>query len=138
MTTNLTNIFTSSWLLAVAITSILLVGILAPTAFSQQSTVITFDAPGAGTGPGHTTLAINPAGAITGFYFDAGDAIHGFLRSPDGTIGTIDVPGAGTGPGQGTSPFSITSGGAIAGRYADANNVFSWFPARCGRRDHDV
>jgi hypothetical protein len=73
-------------------------------------------------------LAINPAGAITGFYFDAGDTIHGFLRSPDGTIGTIDVPGAGTGPGQGTNPFSITSGGAIAGRYADAN-IVSWFPA---------
>ena len=45
-------------------------------------TIITFDAPGAGTGPGQGTLsfAINPAGLITGFYVDAGDAIHGFLR----------------------------------------------------------
>src|SRR5262245_26453013 len=110
MTTNLTNIFTLARLLAAAITSILLLGIPAPTAFSEEPTVITFGAPGAGTGPGQGTqpFAINPAGAITGFYFDTGDAIHGFLRTPDGTIGTIDVPGAGTGLGQGTSPFSIT------------------------------
>ena len=81
------------------------------------STITTFDAPGAGTGPGQGTqpFAINPAGLITGFYFDAGDAIHGFLRTPDGTTGTIDVPGAGTGPGQGTTPFSITPAGAIVG-----------------------
>ena len=94
-----------------------------------EPTITTFDAPGAGTGPGQGTqpFAINPAGLITGFYFDAGDAIHGFLRTPDGTIGTIDVPGAGTGPGQGTTPFSITPAGAIAGRYVDASDVFHGF-----------
>src|SRR5678816_3366673 len=91
-------------------------------------TITTFDAPSAGTGPGQGTqpFAINPAGLITGFYFDAGDAIHGFLRTPDGTTGTIDVPGAGTGPGQGTTPFSITPAGAIAGRYVDASNAVSY------------
>ena len=141
MTTQLTNIFTSARLLAATMTSILLLGILAPTASSGTSdgflnfsnkpfvraepTITTFDAPGAGTGPGQGTqpFAINPAGLITGFYLDAGDAIHGFLRTPDGAITTFDAPGAGTGPGQGTRPFSINPGGTISGRYVDAGDV---------------
>ena len=141
MTTHLTNIFTSARLLAATITSILLLGILAPTASSGTSdgflnfsnkpfvraepTIATFDAPGAGTGPGQGTqpFAINPAGLITGFYLDAGDAYHGVLRTPDGAITTFDAPGAGTGPGQGTRPFSINPGGTISGRYVDAGDV---------------
>src|SRR5262249_8133223 len=137
-----TVVFASARLVAAAMTSILVLGILASAAFSGTSdgvlnfsntplvrpepTIITFDAPGAGTGPGQGTppFAINPAGLITGFYFDTGDALHGFLRTPDGTIVTFDVPGAGTGPGQGTTPFSITSAGAIAGRYVDGSDVF--------------
>jgi hypothetical protein len=44
--------------------------------------VITFNAPGAGTGPFQGTLAysINPGGAITGLYVDASNVDHGFLR----------------------------------------------------------
>src|SRR5262245_14178444 len=77
-------IFASARLLAAAITSILLLGILAPNAFSVEPTITTFDAPGAGIGPGQGTqpFAINPAGLITGFYFDAGDAIHGSCALP--------------------------------------------------------
>ena len=141
MTTHLTNIFTSARLLAATMTSILLLGILAPTASSGTSdgflnfsnkpfvraepTITTFDAPGAGTGPGQGTqpFAINPAGLITGFYLDAGDVYHGVLRTPDGAITTFDAPGAGTGPGQGTRPFSINPGGTISGRYVDAGDV---------------
>jgi hypothetical protein len=43
--------------------------------------LITFDAPGAGTGIGQGTIAAtpNPAGAIVGYYFDASNAVHGFL-----------------------------------------------------------
>jgi hypothetical protein len=138
-------IFTSARLLAAAMTPILLLGILASTASSGTSdgfrnfsntlfvrpepTVTTFDAPGAGTGPGQGTqpFAINPAGLITGFYLDAGDALHGFLRTRNGAITTFDAPGAGTGPGQGTTPFSINPAGAIAGRYVDASDVFHGF-----------
>jgi hypothetical protein len=145
MTTHLTNIFTSARLLAAATTSILLLGILAPTASSgtsdgllnlsnkpivgPQPTFTSFDAPGAGTGPGQGTqpFAINPSGLITGFFFDGGDAFHGFLRDRNGFITTFDAPNAGTGAGQGTSPFSITPGGAIAGRYVDASDVFHGF-----------
>jgi hypothetical protein len=42
------------------------------------------------------TMAINPAGAITGYYYDANQVYHGFLRARDGTLTTLDLPGAGT------------------------------------------
>ena len=51
----------------------------------RQPTIITFDAPGAGTtGPFQGTYAscINPAGVITGNYFDPSNVVHGFLRIP--------------------------------------------------------
>src|SRR6266536_789543 len=145
MTTHLTNTFTSARLLAAAMTSILLLGVLAPTASSgtsdgllnlsntpligPQPTITTFDAPGAGTGPGQGTLpfAINPAGTVLGYYIDAGDARHGFLRTPDGAITTFDAPGAGTGPGQGTTAFSINPEGTSAGRYIDASDACHGF-----------
>src|SRR4029453_13242438 len=130
-------------LLTAAITSMLLLGILAPSGSGGTSdgvlnfsntlfvcprpTIITFDAPGAGTGPGQGTIAfaINPAGTISGRYADAGGAIHGFLRTPDGTITTFDVLGAGTGPGQGTFAGNINPSEAIAGRYVDASGVLT-------------
>ena len=86
-------------LLTAAMTSMLLLGILAPSGsggtndgvlnFSNtpfvcpRPTIITFDAPGAGTGPGQGTItfAINPAGTISGRYADAGGAIHAILRT---------------------------------------------------------
>ena len=91
--------------------------------------IITFDAPGSGTGPGQGTIAfaINPAGTISGRYADASGAIHAIIRSPDGGIITFDAPGAGTGPRQGTRPFSINSAGATAGYYNDASGVFHGF-----------
>ena len=68
MTTQLTNIFTSARLLVAAVSSILLLGILAPVAsgatsdvsmkfrntplVGPQSGVTSFDAPAAGTGAG--------------------------------------------------------------------------------------
>ena len=94
-----------------------------------QPTITTFDAPGAGTGPGQGTIAfaINPAGTISGRYADASGAIHAILRAPDGTIISFDAPGAGTGPRQGTRPFSINPAGASAGYYNDASGVFHGF-----------
>jgi len=66
---------------------------------------------------------INPAGAITGTYFDASGVQHGFLRAPDGTFTTFDVPGA---VGL-TAAEGINLGGTIAGFYADASFVFHGF-----------
>jgi len=91
--------------------------------------IITFDAPGAGTGPGQGTLAgnINASGAITGWYIDTNDVSHGFVRAMDGTFTTFDSPGAGTGPGQGTSPYCNNARDAITGFYVDTNNTWHGF-----------
>src|SRR5262245_12506934 len=131
--------------LTAAMTSMLLLGILAPCGYGGTSdgvlnfsnmpfvcprhTIITFDAPGGGTGPGQGTItfAINPAGTISGRYADSGGAIHGFVRTRDGAIITFDAPGAGTGPRQGTRPFSINPAGTTAGYYNDASGVFHGF-----------
>jgi hypothetical protein len=45
----------------------------------------TFSAPGAGKGDwqGTQPTTINSKGAITGFYIDAGNVYHGFLRLAD-------------------------------------------------------
>ena len=53
---------------------------------AKDGTITTFDAPGAGTGPGQGSgifsEAINPSGAIAGAYIDSSNVFHGFLRTP--------------------------------------------------------
>jgi hypothetical protein len=93
------------------------------------TTITTFDAPGAGTGPRQGTIAfcLNPSGAIAGFTRDANNARHGFLRAPDGTFTIIDDPAAGTcstncgaiGNGQGTRAYAINPSGVITGFFTD-------------------
>jgi hypothetical protein len=96
--------------------------------------VITFDAPGAGTSAYQGTgcfaytdcsVLINNWGAITGYYLDANNVFHGFLRSPEGKFTTFDSPGADTNPGDfnGTLPNAINDAGVITGVYYDVNNV---------------
>jgi len=87
---------------------------------ASNGTVTEFDVPAAATGPGlGTTTAwaqcVNPAGAVTGYYFDQNGAIHGYVRNPDGTIATFDAPGAGTGSGQGLTPGPSTRRGQPRG-----------------------
>ena len=94
--------------------------------------ITTFDAPGAGTSAWLGTWSgwgccINPAGTLTGTYLDANGAVHGYVRSPDGTITEFDAPGAGTGAGQGTIGGLINDSGVIAGGYIDANGVSHGF-----------
>ena len=93
---------------------------------SHSPTYTSFDAPGAGTGPnqGTVSLAINPAGAITGYYIDASGVNHGFLRTTKGSITTFDPPGA---AGFGTQPYSISPSQTITGAYGDTNNVIHGF-----------
>ena len=94
-----------------------------------EPAIITFDAPGAGTGPGQgtTPYAINPAGTIMGSYLDASNVYYGFLRARDSTITTFAAPGAGTGPYQGTQPFSINPARTITGVYQDASGAYHGF-----------
>jgi hypothetical protein len=88
----------------------------ASNASDPVGTFITFDAPGAvkGTVP----ASMNPAGAITGYYFDASSLVHGFLRDSNGTFTTFDVPS----DVSGTFPTSINPAGAITGDWGDANS----------------
>ena len=90
-------------------------GLSATAQDDRRATIITFDVPGAS----QVTQAfgINPAGTIVGYYVDASDVGHGFLRAKDGTFTTIDAPGAGTGMFQGTFAFNINSEGAVAGTF---------------------
>ncbi len=69
---------------------------LSAKAQDRKATIITFDAPGAGTGTFQGTIPedINPAGVITGVYSDANFVVHGFLRARDGTFTTFEAPGA--------------------------------------------
>ncbi len=89
-------------------------------------TITSFDPPGSTStvvGPEGEPFAgppINPAGAISGEYFDMSGTAHGFLRAPDGTFTTFDAPGAVNGT---EFPCCITPGGTIAGISVDANFV---------------
>jgi len=71
---------------------------------AREPSFITFEAPGAATGSFQGTIpfAINPAGAITGYYVDMSSTLRSFLRASDGSIATFAAPGAGTGSGYGT------------------------------------
>src|SRR5215469_5706698 len=82
---------------------------------APDGTFTIFDDPGAGTcsascgtignGQGTRAYAINPSGAIVGFYTDNSARCHGYVRAANGAFTQIDAPDAGTGPfPQGTFP----------------------------------
>ena len=84
-----------------------------------------FEAPGAATGDGQGTepASLNAEGTIAGFYGDANNVLHSFVRAIDGTITTFDAPGAGTSSGQGTDACCINGAGMVAGSYVDASGI---------------
>src|SRR5438552_10647278 len=92
---------------------------------TAAQTITTFDAPGAGTGPGQGTYATNiaPSGPIIGFSADANNVRHGFVRSQDGSFTIFDAPGAGTAAFQGTRAYSITPSGTVTRLLSDGSNV---------------
>jgi hypothetical protein len=86
--------------------------------------ITTFDAPDADITPGDfggtIPLAINPAGEITGYYFDPQFFAHGFVRDANGHVTEFDAPGASIDCGNGTFPFGINAAGQITGVYYDS------------------
>ena len=93
----------------------------------------TFSVPGSsmeagqGTEPARSS-GLNLEGAVTGLYYDANNAFHGFLRNPNGTFIKFEAPGADTTtPFNGTFPESLNDFGAIAGSYLDINEVYHGF-----------
>jgi hypothetical protein len=93
--------------------------------------MITFEAPGAGTGAGQgtgcfgCTFSINQSGEIVGTYLDANNVFHGFVRSAKGQFTTFEVPGADTTPGSfnGSVAQSINDFGEIAGYWINTTGV---------------
>lgn len=98
---------------------------------AATDTITEFDVPGAPTTIGHRgtlPISMNAGGDITGFYVDANDVQHGFVRTANGMIiAPIDPPGAGTNAKQGTVPFSIDTAGDITGFYIDTNGTSHGF-----------
>ncbi|MGA2072901.1 MAG: hypothetical protein ABSH52_05290 [Terriglobia bacterium] len=98
---------------------------------ATDGALTTFDAPGAGIGTNFNqgTLAkgINPAGVITGYYVDASNVAHGFLRARDGAFITFDAPDAGADYNGGTFAVGINPAGVITGFYYDADFVSHGF-----------
>ena len=91
--------------------------LMCPFASAQGPTITSFDPPGSlQTVP----LSINTAGSVTGYYSD-GTAVHGFLRTSDGSITSFDGPG-----GTGTNPYSINAAGAITGSYIASRGFFGF------------
>jgi len=95
--------------------------------------ITTFDAPGAGDASGSyegtVPYMIDSAGVIVGYYEDASQACHGFLRAPNNTFTTIDAPGAGANcaEGEGTWAGSINPFGEINGYLVDSTLVYHAF-----------
>jgi hypothetical protein len=90
-----------------------------------EGAITTFDAPGAGTivgsFQGTTPLAINPAGEVTGYYFDTNFFVHGFFRDLHGAVTDFDAPGASAACFFGlTFPSGINAAGDITGNYSDS------------------
>jgi uncharacterized membrane protein len=83
---------------------------------APNGAITTFDAPDAGTGFLQGTLTttatgLNPAGAVTGYYLDASNVYHGFVRAPNGAITTFEAPGASTGAFEVPLPQASTQRG---------------------------
>ena len=68
--------------------AIILVALVISASTSAQS-ITTFDAPGAGSGPGQV-WSIPPNGAVTGLFFDPNNVVHGFVREAD--AGALGLP----------------------------------------------
>lgn len=85
--------------------------------------ITTFDPPGAGKGAGQGTFAqqnLN-SGAIVGYYVDAKNVAHGFIRTADGKYTIIDVPYM---EAVGTQAFGINDEGKVVGWWFEASGVY--------------
>ena len=96
---------------------------------STSGQFVEFDAPAAATAAylGTRPQDINDSGDIAGYFIDAGNTDHGFLRRADGTIVTFDAPGAGSALREGTLAVAINSSDAIVGSVIDGQGLSHGF-----------
>ena len=100
--------------LVAALLACTLTGITLPAPALTPFPFTIIDAPNAGP-KGTQVESINDAGQMVGAFTDAGDKIHGFLRTSTGAFVTIDVPGAAS-----TYAAGINDAGRIVGGFDDA------------------
>jgi len=84
---------------------------------ARDGSISYLTAPGIG---GLGASAINPAGEITGYYYDKTgnpNVAHGYVRTPDGAITSFDAPGA-----PQTLPQAINASGGVAGYTSSGNS----------------
>jgi hypothetical protein len=87
---------------------------------ARDGALTLFDPPGATCGLAtsntcSSAAAINQYGVITGYWQDASNALHGYLRARDGAFITFDPPGSVL-----SNPAAINVEGAVTGSYFDA------------------
>jgi len=105
----------------------------AGAAKNADSSIITFDAPGADLTAndfnGTIPTSINIEGVITGYYADSINVYHGFLRTPDGKFTSFDAPGANTTAQSftGTVANGINDLGEVTGYYVDLSGSLHGF-----------
>jgi len=97
---------------------------LATSVQAQAQQLLTFDAPGAGTGAyqGTSPAGINFAGTMTGSVTDSGNGTHGFVGAIKGGFTSFDAPGADPVVGC-TCPAAINDFGVVTGEEFDSNGA---------------
>lgn len=111
-----------AWLAGLAIGTVALLAAGATAAPSPS--VVMFDFPGT-----TSTIAkgINTAGQIVGFFDDANNHSHGFLRAPGGGFTIIDIAGA-----TDTIANGINAAGRIVGSFGDGSHDHGFIRAPDG------
>jgi hypothetical protein len=99
---------------------------------SAGGTFVAFEAPGAdmtkNSGNGTLPEHINAVGTTTGYYRDAAQVYHAFVRQANGTIATIDASGAdSTTAFRGTLASATNVEGITAGYYIAGNGAYHGF-----------
>ena len=91
--------------------------------------IVTFAAPGAGSGSGQGTFVagITDAGLVAGIVVDSNNVSHGYLRSPEGKFEVFDPPGTAYLSGGGTTLIGVNEKGAAVGYYIDATETIRAF-----------
>jgi hypothetical protein len=96
---------------------------------NPDGTILTFAAPGSGTGTfdGTYVRAMNDLGQIAGYTILNSGAYHAFVRDRAGNFTVFNAPNAGTCAYTGTQAISINASGTIAGYYTDTNGIAHGF-----------
>jgi uncharacterized membrane protein len=102
----------------------LYIGLTYGFVLTPDGKTVTFQSPSAtqtGWLNGTTSVAINSAGATTGYYYDANSVAHTYIRAADGGFTEFEVPGAGTTSYTGAWPIEINNAGDVIGFYYDGS-----------------